>query len=117
MEVKDSLLVKFIEADLKKVCAQDYFIEDYEIELTAKSNIEVKSNEIVYIYFVDVTASADYSIKITSGLSAVQYAKSLFEETNHQSNLISKHIDYITIQVSGTPTFTVKYLKLKYFKR
>ena len=121
MRTSDFILQQYILQDLRHRDYDDYTIEDEY--LLAPKRIEVKNDEIVYLYHFQARQSGNFYTRFRSGLESFQFFvdnTSVFIHPDnggaryYESGLVKRFQSNVTIEHTGsTPVFQLRVIRLK----
>ena len=124
MRPSDIILQQYILQDLRQKDLKDYTIEDEYIMSPEK--IEVRNNEVVYLYHFQTRQSGNFYTRFQSGMESFQYfvdnTSVMIHPDNgaaryYESGIVKRFESNVKITHTGpTPVFQVRIVRLKYFK-
>lgn len=118
MNISDTLLVKMIEKDmLSRFVAENGFVITEDKVLHNPTEIQVESNQAVYICYFRMHTVNPFLVAIKSGTSEVLYTPDTtnkHEVCHYESSVITSHFSRIGFDKSTTDSFLVRYVKVTF---
>ena len=123
MRPSDVILQQYILQDLRQKEYKDYTIEDEFMMVPEK--IEVRNNEVVYLYHFQTRQSGNFYTRFQSGMESFQYFVDNTSVVIHpdngggryyESGMVKRFESNVKITHTGpSPVFQVRIVRLKYF--
>lgn len=108
-------LIKFmIEYELKR--NENELISISNHEFFNPKEIKVEADEIAFISFVKIYASSDFIFKYSSATESRKIEKTITILTLIESNIVTKHLSTIKLNISNNDDYQVSVVKLKFIK-
>ena len=124
MRPSDFILQQYILQDLRNRDFDDYTIEDEY--LMAPERIDIRNDEIVYLYHFQTRQSGNFYTRFQSGLESFQFFvdnTSVFIHPDnggaryYESGLVKRFQSNVEITHTGpTPVFQLRVVRLKLFR-
>lgn len=127
MEGSNNILLEMIKQDMQLKGISKYHWNDEVVSNPSK--IEVKENEVVYIYYfgnnqVDIWYKEQpFNIKLKSGTTLLEYSQKnckvvsqdyFMDHSTFESNRVTRHLTTINFEIDNPKAdFFIQYIKIK----